>query len=121
MGYTIREVTQKYDITTSTLRYYEKEGLLPVINKAKNGQREYTNGDLEWLEIIICMRKTGMGIAYIKRYIQLCHQGDDTIKERYQIFLNQKKIIEDKMLELENNMKKINHKIDWYEKKMMKG
>lgn len=66
MEYTIKEVTKKYNLSASTLRYYEKEGLLPKIKKNQSNQRVYDDDDLSWLDIIMCMRKTGMTIAYIK-------------------------------------------------------
>lgn len=120
MVYTIKQVTTKFNIPASTLRYYEKEGLLPVIEKNGSGQRIYHDSDLEWLNIINCMRKTGMKISYIKKYIDLCNQGDETLLKRYQIFLEQKKIIEAHMLELEENMKTVNHKIEKYQKELKK-
>ena len=93
MEYTIKQVTEKYNLSASTLRYYEKEGLLPKIKKNQSNKRIYDDNDLQWLDIIICMRKTGMTIAHIKDYIELCHEGDDTLKQRYEIFLKQKEII----------------------------
>ena len=86
MEYTIKEVTKKYNLSASTLRYYEKEGLLPKIKKNQSNQRVYDDDDLSWLDIIMCMRKTGMTIAYIKNYIELCQEGDNTINQRYEIF-----------------------------------
>ena len=68
MEYTIKEVTKKYNLSASTLRYYEKEGLLPKIKKNQSNQRVYDDDDLSWLDIIMCMRKTGMTIAYKKLY-----------------------------------------------------
>ncbi|MFV0392833.1 MAG: MerR family transcriptional regulator [Coprobacillaceae bacterium] len=120
MEYTIKEVTKEYLITASTLRYYEKEGLLPKIKKNTSGQRVYNKKDLEWLDIITCMRKTGMGIAYIKKYIELCHQGDDTILERYQIFLDQREIIKTQLAVLEKNLDTVDYKIDLYKREMNK-
>lgn len=117
---TITEVTKEYTITASTLRYYEKEGLLPKIKKNESGQRVYRKKDLEWLDIITCMRKTGMGISYIKKYVDLCHQGDDTILERYQIFLDQREIIKKQMVILEKNLDTVEYKINFYKKEMDK-
>lgn len=120
MSCTIKEVARQYDLTASTLRYYEQVGLLPTIAKDEKGQRIYTKKDLEWLQIILCMRKTGMGISYIKKYVDLCHQGDDTILERYQIFLDQEAMIEKQLQELEENMKMVKHKIKYYQEEMEK-
>lgn len=120
MEYTIKEVTKLYNITASTLRYYEKEGLLPQIKKNESRQRVYNDKDLEWLNIITCMRKTGMGISYIKKYVDLCHQGDDSILQRYQIFLDQREIIKMQLAVLEKNLDTVEYKIEFYKKEMDK-
>ena len=117
MEYTIKEVTKKYNLSASTLRYYEKEGLLPKIKKNQSNQRVYDDDDLSWLDIIMCMRKTGMTIAYIKNYIELCQEGDNTINQRYEIFLKQKEILLLQQQELEKNIETVNYKINLYKEK----
>jgi Predicted transcriptional regulators len=119
MSYSISQVINKYGVNASTLRYYEKKGLLPIIKKDDGGKRIYTDSDIEWLKIVVCMRKTGMSINYIKNYVDLCFLGNDTIKERYQIFLDQKRIIEEKMRELEENIRTVNYKIEFYEEAIL--
>ena len=109
---------KKYNLSASTLRYYEKEGLLPKIKKNQSNKRIYDDNDLQWLDIIICMRKTGMTIAHIKDYIELCHEGDDTLKQRYEIFLKQKEILLQQKEELEKNIEMINYKINLYSEKL---
>ena len=120
MEYTIKEVTKKYNLSASTLRYYEKEGLLPKIKKNQSNQRVYDDDDLSWLDIIMCMRKTGMTIAYIKNYIELCQEGDNTINQRYEIFLKQKEILLLQQQELEKNIETVNYKINLYKEKLLK-
>lgn len=87
MGYTIKEVSEQFGITPYTLRYYEKEGLLPSVHRRENGHRLYADTDLEWIQIVCCMRSTGMSIDYIKKYIELCLLGENTIPERRKIIL----------------------------------
>lgn len=118
MEYTIKEVTEMYDLNASTLRYYEKEGLLPKIKKNQSNKRVYDDDDLQWLNIIMCMRKTGMTIAYIKSYIKLCQDGDSTINQRYEIFLKQKEILLQQKKELEKNIEMANFKINLYKEKI---
>lgn len=118
MEYTIKEVINKYNLNASTLRYYEKEGLLPKIRKNKSNQRIYNDSDLQWLDIIMCMRKTGMTIAYIKSYIKLCQEGDSTIEERYNIFLKQKNILLSQQEELQKNIETVEYKIQLYKEKL---
>ncbi|MFQ7173541.1 MAG: MerR family transcriptional regulator [Thomasclavelia ramosa] len=93
MEYTIKEVTKKYNLSASTLRYYEKEGLLPKIKRIKAIKEFMMMMIPSWLDIIMCMRKTGMTIAYIKNYIELCQEGDNTINQRYEIFETERNII----------------------------
>ena len=113
-------VIKKYNLSASTLRYYEKEGLLPKIKKNQSNQRVYDDDDLSWLDIIMCMRKTGMTIAYIKNYIELCQEGDNTINQRYEIFLKQKEILLLQQQELEKNIETVNYKINLYKEKLLK-
>jgi len=93
MGYTIKEVSEKFNLSSYTLRNYEKEGLISSVHREDNGHRLYNNTDLEWIQIVSCMRATGMSITYIKKYIDLCLLGENTIPERRQIILCQKEVI----------------------------
>jgi MerR family transcriptional regulator, aldehyde-responsive regulator len=115
MSYTIKEVSEKFKISTYTLRYYEKEELVPSIQRQKNGQRIYNDTDLEWIQIVCCMRATGMSIAYIKKYINLCFKDEDTISEKRQIILCQKEIIENHIKEYNDLLKVVNKKLEHLE------
>lgn len=115
MNYSIKEVSERFNIPSHTLRYYEKEGLLPSIHRDENGIRQYSDVDLEWLQLVCCMRSTGMSITYIKNYIELCHLGEDTIFERHKIILNQKAIIEKELKKYKDHLKVINKKLKHYD------
>jgi DNA-binding transcriptional MerR regulator len=115
MAYSIKEVAEKFGITPYTLRYYEKEGLIPSVQRAENGHRLYNGTDLEWIQIVSCMRSTGMSIAYIKKYIELCLLGENTIPERRQIILCQKEIIENHIKEYKEFLKVVNRKLQHYD------
>jgi DNA-binding transcriptional MerR regulator len=115
MSYSIKEVAEKFKISPHTLRYYEKEGLLPAIQRTDKGLRLYNDVDLEWLQLIYCMRATGMSIAYIKNYVDLCRLGEDTVSERRQIILKQKEIIEAHLKEYRNFLKMVNKKLSAYD------
>lgn len=114
MGYSIREVSKRFNISAHTLRYYEKEGLLPSIQRDEAGIRLYSEVDLEWLQLVCCMRATGMSISNIKDYVDLCRRGEDTVPERRQIILNQKKIIEDEIKKYKGLLKVVNRKLEHY-------
>lgn len=115
MSYTIKEVSEKFNISPYTLRYYEKEGLLPSVRRGGNGNRQYGEIDLEWIQIVCCMRSTGMSIAAIKNYIDLCLRGADTVPERRQIILHQKEIIENHLREYQELLKVVNKKLQHYD------
>lgn len=118
MSYTIKEVSEKFNLSPYTLRYYEKEKLLPSIQRANNGKRLYNDLDLEWIQIVCCMRATGMSIGYIKEYVDLCLCGKDTVSERRQIILRQKEVIENHIKEYEALLKVVNNKLKYYDESM---
>ena len=79
MIYTVGEMAQKLGVPASTLRYYDKEGLLPFVERSSGGIRMFREKDFEWLQVIRCMKQAGMSIKDIRQYIELSMQGDDTI------------------------------------------
>lgn len=114
MSYTIKEVAQKYNLSPHTLRYYEKEGLLPFIERNEQGNRIFKDTDLEWLNLICCLRNTHMPISKIKEYVNLCIEGPDTICQREDILLKHKKYIEDEIKNFNSSLKIVNSKINFY-------
>ncbi len=113
MAYTIGEIAKILNVQSSTLRYYDKEGLLPFVEKSSSGIRIFKDSDIEWLKIIECMKKAGMSIKDIRTYIQLSMQGDDTIDERLSLFLKQREQVKKQIEELENTLDVLDYKI-WY-------
>lgn len=116
MVYTIKEVSEKFHLNIPTLHYYEKEGLLPPIKRLPNGNREYTDKDLEWLALICCFRNTGMSISNIKHYFELCKLGKESVNERHKMLLAQKEHIQNEIEVLKASLITINKKINYYEK-----
>ncbi|ANS74531.1 MerR family transcriptional regulator [Paenibacillus yonginensis] len=112
---TISEVTELTGITAPTLRYYEKEGLLPYVKRNENGKRFYDEEDLSWVHFVTALRATGMPIAQIQRYVNLYKEGDSTISERKKMMLLHKKEIENSIRELYFNLDKINYKLALYD------
>ena len=97
MVYTVGEMAKLLDIPASTLRYYDKEGLLPFVERSSGGIRLFRESDFEWLQVIGCMKKAGMSIRDIRQYIQLAMQGDDTIDTRLQMFHHQRQVLLDQI------------------------
>ena len=115
MGYSIAEVAEKTNLTPHTLRYYEKEGLLPFVDRSDTGNRDFKDKDMEWLELICCLKNTGMSIKQIKEVITLCLKGDDTLEIRREIFIRHREEVLNQITELHKNLDKINCKINYYD------
>lgn len=120
MSYTIKDVSEICNLTPYTLRYYEKVGLLPSIQRDENGKRQYTDEDLGWIQIINCMKATGMSIAYIKNYIELCMKENGSIIKRRKIMEEQKEIISEKLKSYTELLGIVNAKLDYYDEKISK-
>lgn len=114
--YTISETAKKYSLEPHTLRYYEKEGILSP-GKTEGGVRFYTESDLEQLEMICCLKNTGMTIKNIRKYFDLCAVGSETVKDRLEIFTSQRQQLLNQIQELQKNLAKIDKKIQWYTEK----
>lgn len=112
---TIKEVTEITGLAASTLRYYEKEGLLPHVKRDGGGKRIYDEEDLSWVQFVTALRATGMPVVQIQKYVYLYKEGDDTIAERKSMMLEHKKDIERSMKELYFNLDKINYKLALYD------
>lgn len=121
MRYTIGQVAKKLGLTAHTLRYYDKEGLLPFVKKGSSGARVFEDDDLDWLLILECLKATGMHLKDIKKYMDLCLIGDSTLQERMNMFVRQKKRIEEKMQQLNKYMEKIDFKIAYYTEAVKNG
>lgn len=115
MNYTVGEMAKMIDIPATTLRYYDKEGLLPYVERTDGGIRVFKDSDIEWLQIITCMKKAGMSIQDIKLYVQLIQEGNDTIDTRLQMFKKQRKVLEQQLEELKNTINVLDYKCWYYE------
>ena len=115
MLYTVGEMAKLLDVAPSTLRYYDKEGLLPFVERSQSGIRMFKDTDYEWLQIINCLKKTGMPLKDIKDFIYMAMAGDETIDERLELFKKQKAVIEMQMAELQETLDTLNFKCWYYE------
>lgn len=115
MTYTIGEMAKLLGIAPSALRYYDKEGLLPFVERSPGGLRVFHEQDYEWLKVIECLKHTGMPIKDIKRYIDLAMQGDATINERMELFIQQREVIRRQMKELQQTLDMLEFKCWYYE------
>lgn len=121
MTYTIGEVSDMLNISISTLRYYDKEGLLPLVNRTAGNIRKFNETDIECLKMIECLKTTGMQLKDIKLFFEWCEAGDSTIELRYNLFLQQKEKTEKQIVMLQEALKRINYKCEYYRIAKEKG
>ncbi|MBS3681241.1 MerR family transcriptional regulator [Ornithinibacillus massiliensis] len=112
--YSISEVAKELNLTVYTLRYYDKEGLMPFVERTANGTRLFKESDIEALKVIECLKSTGMPIKEIKNFIDWCADGDSTLQQRYDMFLERKASVEAQIAELQKTMELIEHKCSYY-------
>lgn len=115
MVYTVGEMAKLLGVAPSTLRYYDKEGLLPFVERSSGGIRMFQESDFEWLQIIGCMKKAGMSIKDIRQYIDMALRGDDTIDLRLSMFRHQREVLKQQLEELRHTMEMVDYKCWYYE------
>ncbi|MBM6811261.1 MerR family transcriptional regulator [Faecalitalea cylindroides] len=115
MLYTVGEMARFLNVSASTLRYYDKEGLLPFVERSNSGIRMFSDKDYEWLKIIECLKKSGLSIKEIRSYIDMTKRGDDSLEERLQLFEERKKDVERQMKELQETLDLLKYKCWYYE------
>ena len=117
---TIAEVSKEFGLTADTLRYYERSGLVPAVNRNSSGNRDYTQEDCRWVQFIKCMRSAGLSIETLIEYVSLFQLGNATIAIRKELLIEQRKQIFDKIEELQGTLEYLDKKIDGYEEHMLK-
>lgn len=111
----MKEISNETELTSDTLRYYEKDGLISDIIRLPNGHRQYTQHDLEWLKFILCLRSAGMPLKKIKEYKVLLNDGDKTASQRKELLKNEKVRILKEMENLKEALSTIDYKIEYYQ------
>lgn len=114
--YSAKEAAEITGLSTATLRYYEKEKLLPQITRNNQKYRQYTDEDIEWIKMIQCMRMANISIQNIKDYVSLLIQGGKTLEQRYNMVQDHIKVIENQMDNLQNALALTQSKLSFYEK-----
>ena len=116
----IAEVSERYDLSSDTLRYYERIGLIQPVNRNGGGIRDYNELDLRRVEFIKCMRGAGLPIETLIEYVRLVQQGDRTIEARKEILKGQRELLTARMKEMQKTLDILDHKIEVYEKAVLK-
>ena len=118
---TITEVSKKYGLTQDTLRYYERIGLIPYINRTSSGIRDYTEEACKWIEFIKCMRLAGLPIETLIEYVALDQEGDSTITARKELLVEEREKLIERIKEMQKTLERLNHKISRYEEAELTG
>lgn len=115
----IAEVSERFDLSSDTLRYYERVGLIPPVNRTDSGIRDYNELDLRRVDFIKCMRSAGLPVDVLIEYVGLVQQGDQTIDARKEILIEQRDLVKAKMEEMQKTLDLLDHKIEVYEKAIL--
>lgn len=118
---TIKEVSEKYNISQDTLRYYERVGMIPPVTRTGGGIRDYQETDLSWVELAICMRSAGLPVEAMIEYVRLYQEGDQTIPARLQLLVDQREALLEQKRQIDTTLERLNYKISRYEKAVETG
>ena len=116
----IMEVSEQFGLSSDTLRYDERIGLIPPVNRNGSGIRDYNELDLRRVEFIKCMRSAGLPVEVLIEYVGLVQQGDKTIEARKEILKEQRELLVARMKEMQKTLNILNHKIEVYENAVLK-
>ncbi|MGW8376323.1 MerR family transcriptional regulator [Streptomyces sp. ODS28] len=112
--YTIGEVAEVSGFSAHTLRWYERIGLMPHVDRSHTGQRRFTNRDLDWLQFVGKLRRTGMAVADMVRYAELVREGEHTFAERYELLAATREDVRQRIADLQDTLAVLDYKIDIY-------
>ncbi|MGM0123981.1 MerR family transcriptional regulator, aldehyde-responsive regulator [Enterococcus sp. AZ194] len=114
----ISEAAKIYEMTPATLRYYEKEGLIPPVTRNNAGIRDYQEEDLNWIDFIKCMRDSGLSIESLSKYSALYQEGDQTLNERKNILIKEYESLLEKQAMMNKTIKKLESKLAMYDRQI---
>lgn len=117
----ISEVSEQSGLTSDTLRYYERIGLLPPVNRNGSGIRDYTDLDMKRVRFIKCMRSAGLPIEVLTEYFDLIQRGDETIEARKDILKEQRDVLSARIAEMQETLALLEHKIAVYENAVLRA
>lgn len=115
---TIKEVSEKYDISQDTLRYYERVGMIPRVTRSLSGHRDYQPEDIGWVELAKCLRSAGLTVEAIVAYVALCQKGESTVADRLELLKNQRLVLSEQQAHMAEAMERLERKISLYERRL---
>lgn len=116
--YSIQEVSKRTGLSSHTLRYYEKEGLISGVERTPGGFRQYSDEDMEALGLICCLKNTGMPLQEIARFVALTRQGDHTLEERVNMLRTHRENVLSRMEEMQKHLEKVTWKLNFFTQKL---
>lgn len=121
MLYTVGEMSKLLDISASTIRYYDQEGILPFVQRSSGGIRMFTEQDYEWLKVIECLKKSGLSIREIKAFTDMVGRGDSSLPERLALFRARRRAVQQQMEDLKEALSLLEFKCWYYEQAVQDG
>ena len=116
--YSIHEVCERTGLSAHTLRYYEKEKLLPNVGRSPGGFRQYTEEDVETLGMICCLKNTGMSLQDISRFMTLAREGDQTLRKRCELPKKHRDTVLKRIEEMQRYLDKVTWKVSIFTEKL---
>ncbi|HIY92405.1 MerR family transcriptional regulator [Companilactobacillus sp. HBUAS56275] len=115
MAYSIGQVAEKTGLSSYTLRYYDKEGLMPFVHRDGNGRREFTENDMDFVDLISCLKETGMSLKEIREFVNMSMEGNITLEQRLAMFKKQRDEVMRQIAQSEKYLEKLDHKVKYFE------
>lgn len=114
MAYSIGQVAEKTGLSTYTLRYYDREGLMPFVKRSASGRREFTDDNLDFIDLITCLKDTGMQLSEIRQFVELAMEGDSTLETRLNIFKQQQEAVRKQIEQSQKHLAKLDYKVRFF-------
>lgn len=118
---TIKEVSERFGVSQDTLRYYERVGMIPPVTRTASGLRNYSENDVKWVSLAVCMRSAGLPVEAMIEYVRLCQQGDETMPDRLQLLTDQRETLLKQKQRIDETLERLAVKIRIYEKAVETG
>ena len=115
MAYSIGQVAEKTGLSSYTLRYYDKEGLMPFVHRGRNGRREFTENDLDFVDLISCLKETGMSLKEIREFVNMSLEGNCTLEQRLAMLKKQRAEVMKQIAQSQRYLEKLDHKVKYFE------
>lgn len=116
----ISQASQISGVSPDTLRYYEKIGLIPTVERTDSGNRDYKEEDFKWIEFAKCMRTAGLSINVLTEYLRLFKQGDKTVNDRYTLLQEQRSELQQRINQMQTTLGQLDQKIVNYDTQLLK-